>query len=266
MKVTVCQLHDDRKSFADDWQRLVAHVQNEQSALVLLPDMPFYEWSFAKRTFDATTWRAAVHAHDEWEGRLRELAPAVVLGSRPIDFGNERYDEGFAWDSEYGLRSAHAKAYVSDRDGHWESSWYVSATPEFEPISLGVRGAHGPVSAGFLIGAELWLTEQARLYGMEHVHLLASPRATASASEQWLTVGRTAAAVAHTYGLSSNRVGGHPHFDGHGWIVDPQGDVLAITDESSPFASIHLDLSRVADRTRGPLRTTTQYGSDTAIE
>ena len=78
MKVTVCQFHDDPKAFEIDWQMLVAHVRIERSDFVLLPEMPFYPWFATSRTFNPAVWNAAVAAHEEWEQRLHDLAPAVV--------------------------------------------------------------------------------------------------------------------------------------------------------------------------------------------
>lgn len=251
MKVTVCELHDDRAAFVDGWQRLVAHVRAEQSELVLLPEMPFCQWFVGSRHFDSRVWNAAVRAHDEWEHRLRELVPAAVAASRPVDFGNERYNEGFLWDAELGSRAAHAKAFVPNEQGAWEASWYNSPTPDFSPLLL------GSVSVGFIFSTELWATDEARLYGQEGVHLLLTPRAsTAAAFEQWLARGRAAAVLAGAYGLSSNRVDGSAAFGGQGWIIDPGGEVLAITIREHPFVTMDLDL-RIADAVktfrRGPV-------------
>ena len=59
---------------------------------------------------------------------------------------------------------------------------------------------------GFLICAELWYFEQARLYGLEGVHLLVTPRLTGgSMLDKWLVGGRAAAIAAGAFGLSSNR-------------------------------------------------------------
>src|SRR6267378_512597 len=120
MKITVCQLHNAPDAFAQDWDRLVAHVRAEESDLVLLPEMPFFRWFPLSRAFDAGVWRAAVAAHTAGERRLAELAPAVVLGTRPIDFGNVRYNAGFAWHAEEGIETVHAKAYLTREEGAWE--------------------------------------------------------------------------------------------------------------------------------------------------
>lgn len=246
MKVTVCQLHDDYGARERDWQQLSAHVRNQASDLVLLPEMPFYPWFAVSRTFDPARWAAAVEAHTAWERRLTELAPAVVVASRPIDFGNERYNEGFVWERATGIRAAHAKAYLPNEEGVWEASWYHAATPEFIPMQ--VREAR----LGFLICTELWHMEQARLYGLERVHLLVTPRLTAAATlDKWLAAGRVAAIVAGAYGLSSNRFARSGLYGGQGWIIDPDGTVLALTSAEQPFvtATIDLEVARKAKRT-----------------
>src|ERR1700736_3600695 len=71
------------------------------------------------RRFNAKVWEAAVTAHDAWEGRLEELAPAAALGSRPIDFGNERCNVGFVSEQNTDLRGVHRKACLPDQEGLW---------------------------------------------------------------------------------------------------------------------------------------------------
>jgi predicted amidohydrolase len=44
-KVTICELNDHPKQFEKDWEKLVEHVQNKQSDLVLLPEMTFFPCS-----------------------------------------------------------------------------------------------------------------------------------------------------------------------------------------------------------------------------
>jgi hypothetical protein len=44
MRVTVCELPDDRKAFESAWQELTAYVSKQQSDLVLLPELPFAPW------------------------------------------------------------------------------------------------------------------------------------------------------------------------------------------------------------------------------
>jgi len=238
MRVTVCELPDDRIEFEAAWTALVAHARREQSELVLLPEMPFCCWFADTRDFDAHVWDAAVESHDEWEERLRELAPAVVAGTRPVDFGNERYNEAFLWDVEHGSRAAHAQSLLPEEDGVWEASWYNRATPEFTPVQVGVA------NAGFLVCTELWRMDQAETYGTEDVQLLLTPRSTSlDAAPTWLAAGRVAAILAGAYSLSSNRVSSSGAFGGQGWIVDPEGNLLGTTDTHSPFLTFDVSVA-----------------------
>ena len=70
MRVTVCELNDQPEALAQDWERLVVHVKQENSQLVLLPEMPFYPWIANARLFEPATWKTAVIAHESWLARL----------------------------------------------------------------------------------------------------------------------------------------------------------------------------------------------------
>jgi predicted amidohydrolase len=239
MRVTVCQLADDPRDFSRGWDELVAHARESRSELVVLPEMPFHPWFAATRRFDPDVWRAVVAAHDAWEQRLPELAPAAVMGSRPIEFGNERYNAAFLWTGqERGLATVHSKAYLPEEEGTWEASWYAPAAPDFEPTRV------GDASVGVLICSELWAMEQARLYGKENVHLLVTPRLTGAATlDKWLAGGRVAAILAGAFGLSSNRYDEVRGFGGQGWIVGPDGQVLALTTRDEPCVTRDVELA-----------------------
>ena len=112
--VTVCELRSGREHFAADWAALVAHVRAEGSDLVLLPEMGLAPWFARSRAFDPDVWQAAVATHAAWLPRLAELAPAVVLGTRPVNTSGGRRNEAFAWDTASGYRAAHTKYYLPD--------------------------------------------------------------------------------------------------------------------------------------------------------
>ena len=96
---------------------------------------------------------------------------------------------------------------------------------------------------GFLICTELWYFEQARLYGLEGVHLLVTPRLTGGSTlDKWLVGGRAAAIAAGAFGLSSNRFHKSGAYGGQGWVVGPDGEVLALTSADEPFVSVRIDL------------------------
>ncbi|WP_306060708.1 hypothetical protein [Natronococcus wangiae] len=42
--VTISQVPTGGSECATDWSRLVAHIEQEESDLVVLPEMPFYRW------------------------------------------------------------------------------------------------------------------------------------------------------------------------------------------------------------------------------
>src|SRR5262245_6074425 len=113
MIVTVCELPEDRKGFEKGWTQLAQHVRESRSGLVLLPDMALSPW------------------FNSWEQRLGELGAPLVLGSLPVEFGNEHYNEGFVWSPETGFLSVHAQA-----------------SRDFVPLEV------GGVDIGFMIGPE----------------------------------------------------------------------------------------------------------------
>lgn len=239
MRVTVCELPAEIARLEGAWERLVDHVSAQASDLVLLPEMPFHRWLAATKDADSDEWQAAVASHDARQRRFPELGAVTVLGSRPVVVDGRRLNEAFVWEGgEY--RPAHHKYYLPDEDGFWEASWYERGDKTFD-VADTVHGA-----AGFLICSELWFLEHARAYGRARAAILANPRATEWASrDKWLAAGRVAAVSAGAFCLSSNRSGTDAtglRWGGFGWIVDPDGTVLATTSERAPFATVEIDL------------------------
>ena len=247
MRVTVCEMNDAEEEFTRDWERLVEHVNNEKSELVLLPEMPFYPWLFWRRRFNADLWSECIETHKRWLARCRELAPACVLGSNPVETGWLRLNQGFVWDEEGGYRRAHDKYYLPDEEGYWEATWYSRGDGEFSTVHCGKAGV------GFLICSGIWFFERSRQYGQQGAHIVACPRATPKSTlDKWLVAGQASAVVAGAYSLSSNRVGtnGNPaELGGKGWIVDPDGRILGITSQDLPFLTCDIDL-KIADQAK----------------
>lgn len=248
LRVTVCELHDDRARFGDDWSRLVSYVTAERSDLVLLPEMPFAPWLAASPVFDQRVWDAAVEAHDQWIPRLAELGPAAVISSRPINHGARRANQGFAWSEKAGYRAIHEKRFLPDEDGFWEARWYEPGNGAFEVADV------AGVSIGMLICTEQWSLGHAQRYGKAGAQVIATPRATGRPTvEKWITGGRVVAIVSGAYSISSNwrADAGGGDFGGGGWIIDPDGRVLAMTSSDAPFQTrtIDLDLADAAKHT-----------------
>ncbi len=230
-----------------DWDALIQHVRAERSELVLVPEMPFSPWFPTPRKFDAAVWRAALAAHDAWEPRLSELMPAIALGTRPVDFGNIRYNAGFYWKEEEGItETIHVKSCLANEEGWWETTWYANAVPDFEPAAV------GPARIGMLIGRELWLVEQARLYGEDGVHIIAVPRVDRSSEvaagiDDWLEAGRNAARTSGAYCISSSRGSHADDIGGAGWVISPAGEPMALTSRDQPFVSVAVDLAAIGE-------------------
>lgn len=236
MKVTVCELPDDRESFEVEWERLAKHVRIQSSDLVLLPETPFSHWIFAEPRFDRRVWEGAVEAHREWMGRLKELGAEAVLGSRLMDSGGKRFNEGFAW-SKGRAAPSHRKCYLPDQPGFNEASWYHRGPRKFTSFSL------GGWKMGFMTCSDLWSMGNARAYGKNGVGLIAAPRCTGLSTDKWLAGGRVASVISGAYCISSNRTGvrGQAEFGGLGWVVDPDGKVLVTTSKERPFATVEID-------------------------
>ena len=248
MRVTVCQLRDDPDGFVVDWNDLRDHTRGAGSELVLLPELPFARWFALTPTFDASTWRAVVEAHERWGARLSELGAPAVVGTRPAERDARRFNEAFIA-SLNRTTPFHHKRFLPDEDGFWEASWYAQGDGTFDLVET--NGA----KVGIQICTEMWMLDVSRQYGMRGADIIAVPRATPVASvDRWLVGARTVSIVSGAFCISSNRSGtsstGEP-FAGRGWIVDPDGEVLATTSDADRFVTLDLDLAvaRVAKTT-----------------
>ena len=242
MKITVCELPNRQSKFEDAWSDLAEHIHSHDSDLVLLPEMPFHPWFAITREVDLSVWDAAVDAHDDWLRRLTDLAPAIVLGSRPANIDGRRINEGFVWESHSGYRSAHQKYHLPDEEGFWEATWYEPGDGTFSLTEV------NDVKIGFQICTDMWFMEHARSFGREGSHIIAVPRATPSSTrDKWLAGGQTASVVSGAFCISSSPVSDSDEtvsLGGFGWIIDPDGMVLATTSEKEPFITVEIDLEK----------------------
>lgn len=236
----MCELPDDPVTFAKQWPDFIAHVRAQGPDLVVLPEMPFVGWFGVMPRFKRDVWADGIASHDQWRERLEELGDVVVCGSRPVDSPDGPRNVAFLHTTHGGLDLIHAQAYLPDEEGFWEASWYQPGEPDFAPVT--VRGA----SLGFLVCSELWALDWAIRLGRPGVDALITPRLTGKATRgKWLVAGRAAAIVAGAYSLSSNRADDPDsmrHFGGQGWVIDPDGDVLALTEANNPYVTTDIDL------------------------
>jgi predicted amidohydrolase len=241
MKVTVCELPAEHRAFHAAWDDAIAYVRRSGSEIVVLPRLTFDEWVVESGRRSEGVIAEAAPAQDAWNHSLARLAPSLVLGSCTIEFGNERYEEGYFWEPEVGLRSVHARACDPDDQSQYSSH----VLSEFTPLE--VRG----MRVAFLIGNEVRDEAEAERYGREDVDLIvATPPANREAFTAWFDWARRAAAASRAFVVSSVRSGAK-----HGWsaIIDPDGEVLVRTSASDAFCSRDLDLPIERNRLSDPV-------------
>ena len=244
MKVTVCQI-DPRGGEIDRFlDGLTAHIAEEESDFLLLPEMGFSDWLAGDRPgADADAkWARAVADHERGIERLGALGAKAIVGTRPIVTPEgSRRNEAYLWTQNTPQAAGfHQKYYLPDEDDYYEASWYDRGAKRFDTArALGAR-------VGVQICTELWFFEWARHYAKSRADILCVPRATPHGNvDKWIAGGQAAAVCAGAYCLSSNlwaAKGSGANLGGGSWIIDPEGKLLARTDEATPFASAQVDL------------------------
>lgn len=248
MKVTVCQL--DANCIEEEWTALVHHTRQQQSDIVILPEMPFSNWLTSLKEPIPAMWHKACEQHIAWEERLHELNSDIVVGTKPIidaDTG-EYHNVGYVWTKEDGIIEVHRKYYLPDEEGFWEATWYEPGDKEFSLVD--VKG----IKFGFLICTEMWFLRHAQEYGEQGMHFLLSPRSTPIETvEKWISCGRVSSVVGGAFSISSNHCGNAPDgqtvLGGVGWIADPEGNILDRTSHERPFVTLMLDVEE-ADKAK----------------
>lgn len=240
MKVTVCELDNRPGRLEAMLDELAAHIRYHDSDFLLLPEMCFHEWLAADRDADPERWQTAVKSHDRHIESLDRLGAAAAIGTRPIvDSTGIRRNQAYLW-TPTGVAAVHEKYYLPDEIGYWEAHWYERGEQRFDSCeALGLQ-------IGIQICTEMWFFEWARHFARAGVELLCVPRATPHGSTaKWLAGGQAAAVCAGAYCLSSNLWNppdARANCGGLGWIVSPEGDVLAATSVDEPFATAEIDI------------------------
>jgi N-carbamoylputrescine amidase len=241
MKVTVCEMDDDPQKFEADWGKLGRHVRKNESELVLLPEMPFHSWVCWRPKYDARIWNESVDDHERWVGRIQELGAPLVMGSRPVNAGGRRLNQGFLWSEGGKVKDVHVKGYLPNDTGYWEANWYQRGDREFDSFSA--RKA----KAGMMICSDIWAVQHARTYAKQGAEIVAVPHNAPRASiPRWLAAGTVVSVVSGSFCLASNRSGegGGVDFGGTGgWVVSPGGKLLGQTSRSRPFVTVDIDLA-----------------------
>jgi N-carbamoylputrescine amidase len=248
MRVTVCELPHEPAALTAAWTALCEHTKQRASDLVLLPELAFVPPLWEADHFDYGRWEAALALSEEWLQRLGELGAEHVVGTRPASLDERPFNQGYLWSAAGGLVPLRSKLYLPDQPGEWEARWFDDGDPAFPAFHV------GDLSFGLNICTELWALETYMTYAAQDVQIILSPRATAASTmAQWLSVGIVAAVRTGAFSVSSNRVDPSGACGGAGWIISPDGRILARTTPYAPFATIDIDLAvAAAARNRYP--------------
>jgi N-carbamoylputrescine amidase len=241
MRVTVCELPHETHALAAAWAGLREHTVAHQSQLVLLPEFAMLDPVWESERYDAARWYATESLSDRRLARIPELGAKMVVGTRPARVNGRRLNQAYLWSFHDVMRPLRSKYFLPDEPGNWEATWFQRGDPEFPAYRS------GSISFGVNICTELWALETYTSYAALGLELLLTPRATAWATTaKWLAAGVVAAVRSGAFSLSSNRVDPSGACGGRSWIIDPAGEILAITSAAEPFATCDLDLTRAA--------------------
>lgn len=241
LNITVCQLDTRAEHRAAAMSALADHVARTRPDLLVLPEMPFSRWLAAEPAGDPADWRRSVAEHEAGIAGLAELGAAAVISSRPtVETTGSRRNQAFVWTAHTGAVRVRDKYYLPDEPGFWEASWYDRGEPAFDTCRVGAA------RVGVLLCTDMWFFERARHYARSGAELLCVPRATPAESlAKWLAGGQAAAVSSGAYCLSSNHwipSGSGLDCGGLGWVIDPDGQVLAVTTPDDPFVTVEIDL------------------------
>jgi N-carbamoylputrescine amidase len=237
MRVTVCELPHEPAALDAAWAALCEHTSRERSELVLLPEFVAVEPVWETERFDAARWSAADALGARWLSRLKELHAAHVVSTRPVTIDGHRLNQGYL-ESAGRVTPLRSKFFLPDEPGSWEAHWFDRGDADFPSYRAGA------LAFGLNICTELWALESYPAYARASVLAILSPRATAAATTaKWIAAGVVAAVRSGAFCLSSNRVDPRGACGGVGWIISPDGAILATTSREAPFATVDIDLA-----------------------
>jgi len=237
MRVTVCETSHETQAAESQWASLRSHVREEGTRLLVLPEFAFLEPLWESPDFDPLRWREQERAGRAWLERLPDLRCEHVIGAFPRTLEGKPFNQGFLWSAQSGFTALRSKRHLPDEPGGWEARWFTRGDAGFPVFSA------GSLRFGLNICTELWALETVGPYAEAGAHAVITPRATAAATtERWLSLARTVAVRTGAFSLSSNRRHDDGSCGGVGWIIDPEGEVLARTSAANPFATREIDL------------------------
>ncbi len=244
MRVTVCELPHERAALGAAWKALCEHTVRERSELVLLPEFAMVEPVWESEEFDQTRWSAAESAGECALVRVPELRAEYVVGTRPVTTQGRRFNQGYLKSATDRMVPLRAKYFIPNQPGGWEARWFERGDSEFPAYRAGA------LRFGLNICTELWALESYAAYAKCGVQAILAPRATAAGTTfKWLSAGVVAAVRSGAFSLSSNRVDESGAYGGVGWVIGPDGEILATTTRDAPFVTVEIDF-RLSEEAR----------------
>ncbi len=239
MRVTVCELPDERVRRDAALQQLARYLEDHPTDVLALPEMPFVDWTvFTSPDLDPVVWKRALADHGAMISRLVELRVDVVLASRPVEIGGRRLNQGFRGSRDGGYQGGRSKVYLPDEPDGREAAWFDQG--ELDPSPLRLRSAR----VGFQMCTEMLFTDLSWRIGRSGAQLLAAPRATGG-HRRWMAAASLMAIVSGCFVASANRLSyDRDDFCGQSWIISPEGELLAETTAGRPFETVEIDLRR----------------------
>lgn len=238
--ISTCEFPDRADLAAAMWRRLAAELDKRPVDLLVLPELAGVDSFWSNPVFDESVWRRATATHATLDEHLRRIAARRILGTRAVAEGDRRWNETFLWTPERGLVRGRAKALLPQQEGGWEETWFDRGSLPAQPLR------DGALCFSELVCTELMVSTAARRLGQSGVQVIAAPRATGG-HPRWEVAARMTAIAAGAFVVTANRRGAT--LAGGSWIVAPDGDVLARTNESVPIVSLEIDLA-LADSAR----------------
>jgi N-carbamoylputrescine amidase len=241
MRVTICELPHEPKTLELSWRALSHHIAVGGGELLLLPELAMVEPLWERTTFDPARWAMAEELGAHCVARLGELNAKYVVGTRAATSDGRHFNEGFLWTAQGGAIPLRRKYFLPDEPGGWEANWFDRGDREFPVYRV------DQMSFGLNVCTELWALETYAEYAERSVDLILTPRATArSTQSKWLAAGTVAAVRSGAFSVSSNRVEPSGECGGGGWVISPDGVLLALTTPEAPFATVEIDLAESA--------------------
>ena len=238
--IATCEFPDQADLAAGMWRRLAVELGKSPVDLLVLPELAGVDSFWSSPTFDEAVWREATAMHATLEEHLRPIAARRIVGTRAVAEGAKRWNETFLWTPARGLVRGRAKALLPQQEGGWEETWFDRGSQHAE------AARDGALCFSELVCTELMVSTAARGLGQSGVQVIAAPRATGG-HPRWEVAARMTAIAAGAFVVTANRRGAT--LAGGSWIVAPDGDILARTEESTPIVSLEIDLA-LADRAR----------------